>query len=104
MQANRGTDTDLKERPVTVVARPPMYRVLLHNDDYTPVDFVMHVLCQVFEKTVQEAILLAVKAHGKGVAIVGSYTHEVAETKVQQAMQMAKEADFPLLLSAEKDI
>lgn len=103
MQGNRGTNTDLLERPVTAVARPPMYRVLLHNDDYTPVEFVLLVLSHVFEKSAAEAMDIMMKAHTKGVAIVGTYTHEVAETKVAQGMDMAKQADVPLLLTIEED-
>lgn len=80
-----------------------MYRVLLHNDDYTSMDFVVEILMKIFHKNYQEAEMIMVRIHEKGSAICGVYTHEVAQTKAQQVKQLAKQNEFPLLATIEKD-
>ena len=86
-----------------VLDEPPMYRVILHNDDYTTMEFVVHILQTVFHKTQaqSEQIMLAVHQHGQGVC--GVYTREIAQTKVQQVKRLAKENQFPLLATYEID-
>jgi ATP-dependent Clp protease adaptor protein ClpS len=82
---------------------PPMYRVVLHNDDYTTMEFVVHVLTTIFHKSAQEAerIMLAVHEQGRGVC--GVYTREIAQTKVEQVKTLAKQNQFPLLATYEID-
>lgn len=75
---------------------PPQYRVLLLNDDYTPMEFVVEVLVEVFRRTPQEATRIMLAVHHAGVGVCGVYSHEVAETKVHQVMEMAAEAGHPL--------
>ncbi len=82
---------------------PPMYRVVLHNDDYTTMEFVVHVLKTIFHKSEQESerIMLAVHEQGRGVC--GVYTREIAQTKVEQVKRLAKQNQFPLLATYEVD-
>lgn len=96
---------DLIERTETIkkVATPPMYRVLLHNDDFTPFEFVMHVLISVFSKDQQSAGAIMMACHQHGVATVGVYTKDVAETKVANADSECKKYEQGLLLSIEKE-
>ncbi len=83
------------------VEEPPRYRVLLHNDNYTTMDFVVLVLMQVFHKSMPQATRIMLDVHYKGTGIVGTYPREVAETKVTRVAQMARDAQFPLLCMME---
>jgi len=82
---------------------PLMYRVLLHNDDYTSMDFVVEILMKIFHKNLQEAETIMIKIHEKGAAVCGVYTYEIAQTKAQQVKQLAKQNELPLLATIEKD-
>ncbi len=99
------------EGPATGVAvksraktkKPAMYKVLLLNDDYTPMEFVVHVLEQFFEKASEEAVRIMLHVHQKGVGICGVFTYEVAETKVGHVMDFARQHQHPLQCTIEKD-
>ena len=82
--------------------RPNMYRVLLLNDDYTPMEFVVHVLERFFQKTREEATRVMLHVHHHGVGECGVYTYEVAETKVTQVMDFARKHQHPLQCVMEK--
>lgn len=82
---------------------PPLYKVLLHNDDYTTMDFVVMVLQTVFHKNTEEATRIMLNVHHQGIGIAGVYTREIAETKVALVHQLAKQHQFPLRCSLEKD-
>ena len=82
---------------------PRMYKVLLHNDDYTSMDFVVDILIGIFHKTPAQAEQIMLQIHEKGKAVVGIYTYEIAATKAQQVRQRAKEHEFPLLATIEED-
>ena len=82
---------------------PPKYRILLHNDNYTTMDFVVMVLIQVFHKPETEAVAIMLDVHRKGLGVVGSYSREVAETKVQRVTDLARKAEFPLLCTMEPE-
>lgn len=82
---------------------PSMYNVLMHNDDYSPMDFVIQVLETIFRKSKPDAHRIMLDVHNKGVGICGVYTHEVAETKVNQANSLARENKHPLKCSMEKE-
>jgi ATP-dependent Clp protease adaptor protein ClpS len=90
-----------KTRPKT--KRPSLYKVLLLNDDYTPMEFVVHVLEKYFSKGREEATRIMLHVHHKGVGICGVYTYEVAETKVTQVMDFARQHGHPLQCTMEKE-
>jgi len=82
---------------------PKMYRVLLHNDDYTSMDFVVEILTGIFHKSYMQAEKIMLHIHETGKAICGVYTFEIAQTKTQQVKQRAKQNEFPLLATLEED-
>lgn len=90
--------------PSTVdgVNSPPQYEVIMHNDDFTPFDFVVQLLIIVFFKQAEEAIEIANAIHHKGAGIVGCYPLEIAETKVYKASAMARRNEFPLRCSIKR--
>lgn len=90
-----------KTKPKT--RKPPMYKVLLLNDDYTPMEFVIYVLERFFHKNTEEATKIMLHVHQKGVGVCGVYTYEVAETKVSQVLDLARQNQHPLQCTMEKD-
>lgn len=82
---------------------PPMYRVLLLNDDYTPMDFVVEILREIFHKDRPEAERIMLNVHRKGAGLCGIYTYEIAETKVTRVRAKAKETGFPLRCTMEPE-
>jgi ATP-dependent Clp protease adaptor protein ClpS len=95
------TGLAVKSRPET--KKPSMYRVLLLNDDYTPMEFVVHVLENFFNKSREEATRIMLHVHRKGVGLCGVFTFEVAETKVAQVMSAARKHQHPLQCTLEKE-
>jgi ATP-dependent Clp protease adaptor protein ClpS len=87
----------------TRTQRPSMYRVLILNDDYTPMEFVVYVLEQYFHKSREEATQIMLHVHQTGVGVCGVYTYEVAETKVAQVIDTARRHQHPLQCTMEKD-
>jgi len=85
------------------VTEPPMYRVMIHNDDYTTKEFVVEMLVAVFNKSVEEATGIMWAAHRNGAGLCGVYPYEVAETKVKVAAEAARESGFPLRLTIEAE-
>lgn len=83
--------------------RPPLYKVLLLNDDYTPMEFVVHILERFFGLTHAQAFEIMLTVHKKGVAVVGVFSHEIAETKVTQVMDFARRHQHPLQCTMEKE-
>lgn len=83
--------------------KPSMYRVLLLNDDFTPMEFVVHVLERFFSKNKQEATEIMLHVHRKGVGVCGVFTYEVAETKVNMVMDYARKNEHPLQCTMEKE-
>lgn len=100
-QQNPETGLLLKTRPKT--KKPSMYKVLLLNDDYTPMEFVVHVVERFFAKNRQEATDIMLHVHRRGVGICGVFTYEVAETKVAQVMDFARANEQPLQCTMEKE-
>ena len=82
---------------------PQLYKVLLHNDDYTSMDFVVMILTTIFRKSMEEAEALMIAIHQKGKAICGVYTYEIAQTKADQVVSLAKQNEFPLLATIEEE-
>jgi ATP-dependent Clp protease adaptor protein ClpS len=83
--------------------KPPLYKVLLHNDNYTTMEFVVFVLMNVFHHSENEAIRIMLQVHNQQVGVAGVYTFEIAETKVAKVSQLAREYDYPLLCSLEEE-
>jgi len=96
-----GTGVIVKAKPKT--KKPSMYKVLMLNDDYTPMDFVVHILERFFSKNREEAMRIMLHVHRRGVGVCGVYTYEVAETKVTQVMDFARQHQHPLQCTLEKD-
>jgi len=90
-------------KPRPKVKKPSMYKVLMLNDDYTPMEFVVHVLERFFSKSAEEATQIMLHVHLKGVGICGVFTFEIAETKVNQTMELARKNQHPLQCTLEKE-
>ena len=87
----------------TRTKKPSMYKVLMLNDDYTPMEFVVHVLERFFQKNREEATRIMLHVHRRGVGVCGVFTYEVAETKVTQVMDLARQNQHPLQCTIEKE-
>ncbi|MFT8674926.1 MAG: ATP-dependent Clp protease adapter ClpS [Acetobacter sp.] len=105
-----GTESDREDADIGVVVRakpktrkPAMYKVLMLNDDYTPMEFVVYVLERFFQKNREEATDIMLNVHKRGVGVCGVFTYEVAETKVSQVMDLARQNQHPLQCTIEKD-
>ena len=85
------------------VKPPSLYKVLLHNDDYTTMEFVVEVLRRVFNKSFEEATMIMLNVHRSGLGVCGIFTYEIAETKVDLVHTMARERGFPLKCTMEKE-
>ncbi|BCI76437.1 ATP-dependent Clp protease adapter ClpS [Vibrio cholerae] len=95
-------DFDLLEKEKTAVKPPSMYHVVLNNDDYTPMDFVIEILERFFSMDIERATQVMLKVHYEGKAICGTFTAEVAETKVAQVTMYSRENEHPLLCTMEQ--
>lgn len=92
-------DTDVLDD----ISEPPMFRVLLHNDNYTTMEFVVEILERVFFKTAAQATQIMLNVHRKGVGTCGVYPFDIAETKVALVKRLAEERGFPLLCTMEEE-
>lgn len=101
--ANGGSDVGVVTKTKPKTKKPSMYKVLMLNDDYTPMEFVVHVLERFFGKNREEATHIMLQVHRKGVGICGVFTYEVAETKVTQVIEFARQNQHPLQCTMEKD-
>ena len=97
-ESQRGLLLDSKPK----TKKPSMYNVLLLNDDYTPMEFVVTVLEKVFNKKAEEATQIMLHVHKKGIGICGTFTYEVAESKCKAVLDMAKKNEHPLQCTMEK--
>jgi len=101
-----GSNPDINEKVKTkqkeTIHEPNKYKVVLHNDHYTTMEFVVHVLMSVFGKTTGEASRIMLDVHEKGRGIVGLYSLDIARTKVMQVTEMAQKAEYPLKCTYEK--
>jgi ATP-dependent Clp protease adaptor protein ClpS len=96
-----GGDTAIQEE--TRVERPKKYKVLLHNDNYTTMEFVVEVLRDVFRKNIDEAVEIMLSVHKQGMGVAGVYVKSVAEAKVMATHQRARDAEYPLRCSMEPE-
>ena len=100
---DNGTTTGVVVKAKPKTKKPSMYKVLMLNDDYTPMEFVVHILERFFHKTREEATRIMLHVHRRGVGVCGVFTYEVAETKVTQVMDFARQHQHPLQCTLEKD-
>ena len=96
-------DVDLLTKTKPKSKRPPLYKVMLLNDDFTPMEFVVHVLERFFGLNHAQAFEIMLTVHKKGLAVVGVFSHEIAETKVAQVMDFARANEQPLQCTMEKE-
>lgn len=96
-----GTQTLVKSKPR--LQEPPMYKVILLNDDFTPMDFVVHVLSKFFAKSTEEATTIMLQVHHQGSGVAGIYSHEIAETKVYLVNDYSRKNKHPLKCVMEKN-
>jgi ATP-dependent Clp protease adaptor protein ClpS len=98
-ETEEGVLTDIREEE----DEPSMYKVLLHNDDYTTMEFVVQILMSVFNKSIEDSTRIMLNVHRQGIGLCGIFTREIAETKVDTVHALAKESGFPLKCSMEED-
>lgn len=98
-----GSDAAILTKTRSRTQRPPMYKVLLLNDDYTPMEFVVHILERFFGLSHAQSFEIMLTVHKKGLAVVGVFSFEVAETKVAQVMDFARRHQHPLQCTMEKE-
>ena len=96
-------ESDVISQSTVKTAEPPMFKVLLLNDDYTSMEFVVEVLMYVFQKSAEASTRIMLNVHRQGVGLCGVYTYEIAETKVEQVHSLARQKGFPLKCIMEKD-
>ena len=103
MNSDDDADTGVAVKTRAKTKRPPLYKVLLLNDDYTPMEFVVQILERFFGLTHAQAFEIMLTVHKKGVAVVGVFSHEIAETKVAQVLDYARKNQHPLQCTMEKE-
>lgn len=97
------SDQGLLEETKKKVKQPPRYKVLLHNDDFTTMEFVVAVLKTVFHKSDEVAVAIMMAVHQQGIGVAGVFSYEVAEAKVDRVTQLARANEFPLLCTMEEE-
>lgn len=106
-ESTNGHSPELEEDVVSEIRddvdEPSMYKVLLHNDDYTTMEFVVEILMLIFSKSPEDAVRIMLNVHHKGIGICGVYTYEVSETKMNSVHAMARQHGFPLKCTMEKE-
>lgn len=101
MSNNAQEEFAVAEKVKVKINKPPLYNVIFHNDDYTPMEFVIHVLLDVFNKNETQAVELTLEIHESGKSVVGQYIKEIAESKQKQVHDLAKQEGHPLECSIE---
>ncbi|MGO9605647.1 MAG: ATP-dependent Clp protease adapter ClpS [Candidatus Binataceae bacterium] len=98
-----GAVTERRTKTKAKTAKPPLYKVILLNDDYTPMEFVVEILKAVFHKPHAEATRIMLHVHQNGMGVAGVYPYEIAETKVRTVEELARQAEYPLKCTMEKE-
>jgi ATP-dependent Clp protease adaptor protein ClpS len=96
-------NTEVLTESETKLEKPKLYKVILHNDDFTTMEFVVFVLEYVFLKSEAEAVVIMLKVHNEGLGVAGVYPYDVASMKSQKAMNLAKSREYPLLVTVEEE-
>ena len=102
-QSGTGVITTTRTNTERKLKKPPRFKVLLHNDDYTTREFVVEVLRTVFHRAEPDAVRIMLHVHQNGVGVAGVYTYEVAEMKVERVTQLARASEYPLLCTVEEE-
>lgn len=102
-EPSEGSATGVATETQKKTEKPPLYKVLLHNDDYTSMEFVVFILMSVFYKDEPTSRRIMLEVHNRGVGVAGVYTYEIAESKINKVTAMARANEFPLLCSMEKE-
>jgi len=97
--SQEGVVTESKQK----LEKPPLYKVLLHNDDYTTMDFVVSILQSIFHKSETDAYKIMMAVHQQGIGVAGVYTYDIAEAKVNKVIETARAREFPLLCTMEEE-
>ena len=97
-----GVVTDVRPRTERKLKKPKLYKVLLHNDDYTTMEFVVFILQGIFRRSEAEAVEIMLHVHRNGIGVAGVYVREIAETRVAQVQELARAHEFPLLCTMEE--
>ncbi len=97
------TDSEVLTEQETKLEKPKLFKVLLHNDDFTTMEFVVFILQYVFNRDEPEAFTIMLKVHNEGLGIAGIYPYEIANMKSEKAMNLAKSREFPLLCTVEEE-
>ena len=95
--------TALLDKEDIKIQKPKKYKVIFHNDDYTPMDFVMIILMKIFRKSPEEAVDITMSVHNKGKGIAGVYSKEISETKSEKVNLTAQQSGYPLLTTIEPE-
>jgi ATP-dependent Clp protease adaptor protein ClpS len=98
-ERDQATVTESKQK----LQKPPLYKVLLHNDNYTTMEFVVWVLQTVFHRSETDAVRIMLQVHHQGIGVAGVYTYEIAEMKVAKVIELARQHEFPLLCTLQED-
>jgi ATP-dependent Clp protease adaptor protein ClpS len=101
-QKKTSADIHVHDQTAARTAPPSLYRVLMHNDDYTTMEFVVEVLEGIFHKSATDAHHIMLNIHNEGTGVCGTFPHEIAETKVARVHRLARQAGFPLRCSLEE--
>lgn len=97
-----GTKSLLKEKSKTDLKEPKRYVVVMHNDDFTPMDFVVNVLMEIFNKQYEEAVTIMMQIHKGARGVVGTYSYDIAHSKTEKAMLLAREEGYPFRVTVEE--
>ena len=96
------TDDAVLTEGETRLKKPPLFRVMLHNDDFTTMEFVVYVLQNIFQRSETDALRIMLQVHLEGMGVAGVYTYEIAEMKVAKVSELARAQEFPLLCTIEE--
>lgn len=99
----RADDAEVLSETVSKLEKPKLYKVLLHNDDFTTMDFVVFILSHVFSRSEAESIAIMLQVHKEGVGVAGIYPYEIASMKANKATNLAQAREFPLLCTVEEE-
>ena len=97
------TDGDVLTESDTKLEKPKLFKVILHNDDFTTMDFVVFILTHVFLRSEPEAFVIMLKVHNEGIGIAGTYPFEIANMKAEKAMNLSRAHEYPLLCTVEEE-